>query len=163
MKGGKALVSSMVLWWSRQHQWFLWAWCCVGYQALDVNRNTGWAFLAVMIVWSYDSTQTLYLYKYLNLVFALQVDARQFPVTVHFNKKTPLDDYSGECFRKVCKIHRMLPAGKRASLLRASLCSYWTWLKFVVIVFFPFFFIFFLSCRWHFGVFNRPGRSSLSV
>uniref|UniRef100_A0A8C9N8D9 RNA helicase n=1 Tax=Serinus canaria TaxID=9135 RepID=A0A8C9N8D9_SERCA len=41
----------------------------------------------------------------------IQVDARQFPVTVHFNKKTPLDDYSGECFRKVCKIHRMLPAG----------------------------------------------------
>ncbi|OWK54885.1 putative ATP-dependent RNA helicase DHX37 [Lonchura striata] len=50
----------------------------------------------------------------------IQVDARQFPVTVHFNKKTPLDDYSGECFRKVCKIHRMLPAGKRTSLLRAS-------------------------------------------
>lgn len=44
--------------------------------------------------------------------FAVQVDARQFPVTVHFNKKTPLDDYSGECFRKVCKIHRMLPSGK---------------------------------------------------
>ncbi|XP_075754590.1 putative ATP-dependent RNA helicase DHX37 isoform X2 [Pelodiscus sinensis] len=42
---------------------------------------------------------------------AIQVDARQFPVTVHFNKKTPVDDYSGECFRKVCKIHRMLPAG----------------------------------------------------
>ncbi|NXK19170.1 DHX37 helicase, partial [Arenaria interpres] len=41
----------------------------------------------------------------------IQVDARQFPVTIHFNKKTPLDDYSGECFRKVCKIHRMLPAG----------------------------------------------------
>ncbi|NXX92661.1 DHX37 helicase, partial [Centropus bengalensis] len=41
----------------------------------------------------------------------VQVDARQFPVTVHFNKKTPLDDYSGECFRKVCKIHRMLPSG----------------------------------------------------
>ncbi|KFU89572.1 putative ATP-dependent RNA helicase DHX37, partial [Chaetura pelagica] len=42
---------------------------------------------------------------------AIQVDARQFPVTIHFNKKTPLDDYSGECFRKVCKIHRMLPSG----------------------------------------------------
>ncbi|NWX85567.1 DHX37 helicase, partial [Nothoprocta pentlandii] len=41
----------------------------------------------------------------------IQVDARQYPVTIHFNKKTPLDDYSGECFRKVCKIHRMLPAG----------------------------------------------------
>jgi HrpA-like RNA helicase len=42
----------------------------------------------------------------------LQVESRQFPVTVHFNKRTPLDDYSGECFRKVCKIHRMLPAGE---------------------------------------------------
>ncbi|XP_042298014.1 probable ATP-dependent RNA helicase DHX37 [Sceloporus undulatus] len=41
----------------------------------------------------------------------IQVDARQFPVTVHFNKRTPLDDYNGECFRKVCKIHRMLPPG----------------------------------------------------
>ncbi|NXG46568.1 DHX37 helicase, partial [Psilopogon haemacephalus] len=41
----------------------------------------------------------------------IQVDSRQFPVTVHFNKKTPLEDYSGECFRKVCKIHRMLPSG----------------------------------------------------
>lgn len=42
----------------------------------------------------------------------LQVESRQFPVTVHFNKRTPLEDYSGECFRKVCKIHRMLPAGE---------------------------------------------------
>lgn len=33
-------------------------------------------------------------------------------MTVHFNKRTPLEDYSGECFRKVCKIHRMLPAGE---------------------------------------------------
>ncbi|XP_053135616.1 probable ATP-dependent RNA helicase DHX37 isoform X2 [Hemicordylus capensis] len=41
----------------------------------------------------------------------IQVDARQFPVAIHFNKRTPLDDYSGECFRKVCKIHRMLPSG----------------------------------------------------
>ncbi|KAJ6656586.1 hypothetical protein lerEdw1_003473 [Lerista edwardsae] len=41
----------------------------------------------------------------------IQVDSRQFPVAVHFNKRTPLDDYSGECFRKVCKIHRMLPSG----------------------------------------------------
>ncbi|XP_005329600.2 putative ATP-dependent RNA helicase DHX37 [Ictidomys tridecemlineatus] len=41
----------------------------------------------------------------------IKVESRQFPVTVHFNKRTPLQDYSGECFRKVCKIHRMLPAG----------------------------------------------------
>ncbi|XP_030075313.1 putative ATP-dependent RNA helicase DHX37 [Microcaecilia unicolor] len=41
----------------------------------------------------------------------VKVEARQFPVTVHFNKRTPLDDYAGECFRKVCKIHHMLPTG----------------------------------------------------
>lgn len=33
-------------------------------------------------------------------------------MTVHFNKRTPLEDYSGECFRKVCKVHRLLPAGE---------------------------------------------------
>ncbi|KAM4827123.1 putative ATP-dependent RNA helicase DHX37 [Thomomys bottae] len=41
----------------------------------------------------------------------IKVEARQFPVTVHFNKRTPLEDYAGECFRKTCKIHRMLPPG----------------------------------------------------
>lgn len=38
------------------------------------------------------------------------VESRQFPVTVHFNKRTP-DDYLHEAFRKVCKIHRTLPPG----------------------------------------------------
>ncbi|XP_033474385.2 putative ATP-dependent RNA helicase DHX37 [Epinephelus lanceolatus] len=41
----------------------------------------------------------------------IRVDARQFPVTIHFNKRTPLDDYTGEAFHKICKIHRMLPPG----------------------------------------------------
>ncbi|XP_038558509.1 probable ATP-dependent RNA helicase DHX37 [Micropterus salmoides] len=41
----------------------------------------------------------------------IKVDARQFPVTIHFNKRTPLDDYTGEVFHKICKIHRMLPSG----------------------------------------------------
>ncbi|XP_069476219.1 probable ATP-dependent RNA helicase DHX37 [Ambystoma mexicanum] len=41
----------------------------------------------------------------------IRIDSRQYPVTVHFNKRTPLEDYAGECFRKVCKIHRMLPPG----------------------------------------------------
>lgn len=40
----------------------------------------------------------------------LKIDSRQFPVTVHFNKRTP-EDYLTETFRKVCKIHRQLPAG----------------------------------------------------
>ncbi|XP_060737002.1 probable ATP-dependent RNA helicase DHX37 [Tachysurus vachellii] len=41
----------------------------------------------------------------------IKVEARQFPVTVHFNKHTPLEDYTAEAFRKTCKIHRMLPPG----------------------------------------------------
>uniref|UniRef100_A0A8C4QX51 RNA helicase n=1 Tax=Eptatretus burgeri TaxID=7764 RepID=A0A8C4QX51_EPTBU len=40
----------------------------------------------------------------------VQVDSRQFPVTVHFNRRTP-DDYISEAFRKVCKIHKLLPPG----------------------------------------------------
>jgi ATP-dependent RNA helicase DHX37/DHR1 len=31
-------------------------------------------------------------------------------VTVHFNKRTPVD-YLGEAYRKVCKIHRQLSTG----------------------------------------------------
>ncbi|XP_062854362.1 probable ATP-dependent RNA helicase DHX37 [Trichomycterus rosablanca] len=41
----------------------------------------------------------------------IKVEARQFPVSVHFNKRTPMEDYVGEAFRKTCKIHRMLPPG----------------------------------------------------
>lgn len=41
----------------------------------------------------------------------LRVDARQYPVTVHFNKRTELDDYVGEAFSKVVKIHKKLPEG----------------------------------------------------
>ncbi|XP_027022770.2 probable ATP-dependent RNA helicase DHX37 isoform X2 [Tachysurus fulvidraco] len=41
----------------------------------------------------------------------IKVETRQFPVTVHFNKHTPLEDYTAEAFRKTCKIHRMLPPG----------------------------------------------------
>ncbi|KAL6113767.1 dhx37 [Pungitius sinensis] len=41
----------------------------------------------------------------------IKVDARQYPVTIHFNKRTPMDDYVGETFHKTCKIHRMLPPG----------------------------------------------------
>lgn len=48
----------------------------------------------------------------LTLYMCVQVEARQFAVTVHFNKRTPMDDYTGEAFRKICKIHRMLPPGQ---------------------------------------------------
>ena len=39
-----------------------------------------------------------------------QVESRQYSVTVHFNKRTPVD-YLGEAYRKVCKIHRQLGTG----------------------------------------------------
>lgn len=40
----------------------------------------------------------------------LKVEARQYPVSVHFNKKTPFE-YLDEVFRKTCKIHQKLPPG----------------------------------------------------
>lgn len=41
----------------------------------------------------------------------LRVDARQYPVTVHFNKRTELDNYVDEAYKKVMKIHKKLPEG----------------------------------------------------
>ncbi|XP_053375009.1 probable ATP-dependent RNA helicase DHX37 isoform X2 [Mercenaria mercenaria] len=41
----------------------------------------------------------------------VKVDARQFPVTIHYNKRTPLENYLNEAYRKTCKIHKMLPEG----------------------------------------------------
>jgi len=42
----------------------------------------------------------------------IRVDARQHPVSLHFNKRTALgEDYVQEAFRKTCKIHRRLPDG----------------------------------------------------
>jgi ATP-dependent RNA helicase DHX37/DHR1 len=41
----------------------------------------------------------------------LSVPARQFPVTIHFSRRTELDDYLGAAYRKVCRIHRELPPG----------------------------------------------------
>ncbi|KAI9317711.1 P-loop containing nucleoside triphosphate hydrolase protein [Dichotomocladium elegans] len=40
----------------------------------------------------------------------INVDARQFPVSIHFNKRTP-EDYVGEGLKKVSKIHERLPPG----------------------------------------------------
>lgn len=40
----------------------------------------------------------------------IKVDARQFPVTQHYNKTTQ-EDYVEQAFNKVVKIHRSLPAG----------------------------------------------------
>ncbi|VEU22417.1 DEKNAAC103427 [Brettanomyces naardenensis] len=40
----------------------------------------------------------------------LKVDARQYPVSIHFNRKTAFN-YMEEAFRKTCKIHKRLPKG----------------------------------------------------
>lgn len=41
----------------------------------------------------------------------VKVDSRQYPVTIHFNKFTPVEDYLGEVYKKTCKIHTQLPEG----------------------------------------------------
>ncbi|KAL4094436.1 hypothetical protein PRIC1_010097 [Phytophthora ramorum] len=41
----------------------------------------------------------------------LRVDARQYPVSVHFNKRTEIDNYVDEAYKKVIKIHKKLPEG----------------------------------------------------
>jgi len=41
----------------------------------------------------------------------VNVDARQFPVTTHFAKRTPIRDYLKAACRKVCQIHERLPPG----------------------------------------------------
>lgn len=60
-----------------------------------------------------DFTQNTRLFKVPPPV--LRVDTRQHPVTVHFNKKTPIDcngkPYLREAYKKICKVHRTLPAG----------------------------------------------------
>lgn len=40
----------------------------------------------------------------------INIETRQYPVSIHFNKKTP-DDYLLEAFRKTVKIHTTLPEG----------------------------------------------------
>eukprot|EP01083_Nonionella_stella_P095623 268492_1 len=41
----------------------------------------------------------------------MEVESRQFPVSIHFNKTTPIDDYVTETFDKISKIHKRLPPG----------------------------------------------------
>ncbi|XP_052834064.1 probable ATP-dependent RNA helicase DHX37 [Octopus bimaculoides] len=41
----------------------------------------------------------------------MQIDSRQFPVTIHFNKHTPVDNYLVDVYHKACKIHLELPEG----------------------------------------------------
>ncbi len=39
------------------------------------------------------------------------IESRQHPVTIHFSKHTEVYEYSRAVFKKVCQIHRQLPAG----------------------------------------------------
>ena len=55
-----------------------------------------------------DFTQNSRLFK--DIPPVVSVESRQFPVTIHFNKYTK-EDYINEAYKKVCKIHRELPAG----------------------------------------------------
>lgn len=41
----------------------------------------------------------------------ISIGSRQYPVTIHFNKTTPMTDYVGAAYSKVCKIHQQLPSG----------------------------------------------------
>jgi len=41
----------------------------------------------------------------------INIDARQFPVTTHFTKRTAWSDYVDVAFKKVTRIHQRLPAG----------------------------------------------------
>ncbi|KAI8463435.1 MAG: P-loop containing nucleoside triphosphate hydrolase protein [Monoraphidium minutum] len=41
----------------------------------------------------------------------MTVPARQFPVTVHFSRRTEARDYAGAAYRKALRIHRELPPG----------------------------------------------------
>jgi ATP-dependent RNA helicase DHX37/DHR1 len=41
----------------------------------------------------------------------IKVEARQYPVTTHFSKRTEVKNYLKETHKKVCQIHRKLPEG----------------------------------------------------
>lgn len=55
-----------------------------------------------------DFTENKWLFKVTPPV--IKVDTRQFPVTVHFNKRTN-ENYLKDAFNKTCKIHTTLPEG----------------------------------------------------
>ncbi|KAF5184648.1 Atp-dependent rna helicase deah13 [Thalictrum thalictroides] len=41
----------------------------------------------------------------------IEVPARQFPVSIHFSKRTEIGDYMGQAYKKVMSIHKRLPTG----------------------------------------------------
>ncbi|KAI8574785.1 hypothetical protein RHMOL_Rhmol01G0381000 [Rhododendron molle] len=48
---------------------------------------------------------------FLNPPPLIEVPTRQFPVTVHFSKRTEIVDYIGQAYKKVLSIHKRLPPG----------------------------------------------------
>jgi HrpA-like RNA helicase len=48
-----------------------------------------------------EEVNHIILYMVLLLALVQQVPARQFPVTVHFSKRTEMNDYLEACFSKV--------------------------------------------------------------
>ncbi|KAL1124556.1 hypothetical protein AAG570_001180 [Ranatra chinensis] len=55
-----------------------------------------------------DFTQNKHLFK--DPPPVIKVESRQFPVVIHFNKRTN-PDYLREAYRKICRIHTQLPDG----------------------------------------------------
>lgn len=41
----------------------------------------------------------------------MEVPTRQYPVTVHFSKRTEMVDYVGQAYKKILSIHKRLPPG----------------------------------------------------
>ena len=41
----------------------------------------------------------------------IEVPTRQFPVTIHFSKRTEIVDYIGQAYKKILSIHKRLPQG----------------------------------------------------
>jgi len=57
----------------------------------------------------------------------VHVPARQFPVTVHFNRRTELDDFVGAAYQKVSKC-MIAPCMAATWLGKVSHCDYWCWI-----------------------------------
>ena len=47
---------------------------------------------------------------FINYLLIFQIDSRQYPVNVHFSKRTNTN-YLNEAFKKVCRIHSSNPSG----------------------------------------------------
>lgn len=41
----------------------------------------------------------------------MSIEARQYPVTIHFSRRTEMSSYVEEAYKKICKIHAKLPPG----------------------------------------------------